>query len=152
MIDTVTDHDNLIASLTLTTAGCVATVLAAFSPLVLLDADWSALDSYVGAGLGGLWTITILAGAIAIASFAGLRGRLDSPTATAVGVGAGLIMLIVAVMWAIFVEAALVDELAATSRIDRPRDWFTYHRWAVVSLAAIAPIASLWGAVRASLL
>lgn len=114
-------------------------------PLLYLDeAPTASLHAYASGGLGGVWVIAGFGLILAIVFLAAATGRSDPATVAGVGLGAGIILVIVAALWAFSVSTADVAAISAD-------DWFRYHRWIVVALAAGPAVTSLWAAVQQDL-
>lgn len=119
----------------------VAIAALLLAPVVAIDAEWHAIQLYLGGTLGGLWVVAGLGAVVAIVALAGATGRTDPVLAASIVLGMGTILLVVAVAWALGVDGALVEELS-------PATWFAYHRFGVVVLAAAIPASGLWAAKR----
>ncbi len=125
--------------------GCLATVMIALLPLAVIDAEWASLSLYFEAGLGGLWVVIALSLILAVVLQAGRSERTDPALAIGIGLGAGIVLIIATVWWAISVDAQLVAELS-------PEPWFASHRVLLVLLTVSIPTSCLWAAMRVDLL
>lgn len=132
---------------------CVIGILAALSglvvaalPLVYLSSTPVAnLRTYASGGFGGLWVVAGLSLVLLIVFLAGATERTDLATVAGIALGAGVMLLLVATIWAIDVGQPAIRAISAD-------DWFRNHRWYVVGVSTLPSIVGLWMATRYELL
>jgi hypothetical protein len=116
-------------------AGCVAVLAALFAPFVLIDEPGTGLGIYYAAGpVGGGGSVGFLALLSIVAFLAGRRGRTDRETAAGVALVVGVGVLATALLWAVNVDQEVVFSF--------PAAWMGWHRWAVVAVATVPPLAA----------
>lgn len=115
--------------------GTVASVLVVF--LVALPyaiGTTSAVAAYYDAGLVGPQYFGIAAAVTAVVFRAARTDRTDPATAAGTALAFGLVLALLAVLWAVGPEPAAVGGVTTA-------DWFDHHRW-LLALAALAVPAS----------
>lgn len=126
--------------------GAVATLAIILAPAVVADfTEPDAIRLYYGFGIGGLWALAAIAAVLAIVFAAAWTGRTDDVFAASVGFGGGIVMILVAAVWAASVDQAVVEAIT-------PAAWIALHRWLVVLVTLVPAIASLWLARQRNLL
>jgi uncharacterized membrane protein len=113
----------------------VAVVVAPF--LVLPPSESAGLSTYYASGIAGGYGVGLLA-LVALVAFAGGRQRRTEPDTVAgatlvVGVG----MVVLALQWALAVDAEVLQSITTAA-------WMADHRWVLVGLSALVPVASGW--------
>lgn len=118
--------------------GTLAVVAVAAAPYVgLPSAEGSGLGVYYGFGVVGPWGVTLLALPAAIAFAAGRQDRTPPETAAGATLGLGAAMLLLAVQWAVAVDADVVVQIGTA-------DWLEHHRWLFVAATAVVPASAAW--------
>ncbi|MCL9813974.1 DUF7548 family protein [Natranaeroarchaeum aerophilus] len=131
---------------TLGIAACVLIlVLVALPYLLLSEAGAGGIAAYYDHGGVGLWVVTILTTVALVAFAAGRQGRSDPVMMAGATLVFGLFILGSTLVWALSVPAAFVQQLGTET-------WLGYHRWALVGLSALVPIAGVWYAVTLDVL
>jgi hypothetical protein len=116
-------------------AGCVAVVVALLAPFALISEPGTGLGIYYSAGpVGGGGSVGFLSLLAVVAFLAGRRGRTDRQTAAGIALVVGLGVLGTALLWATNVDQQVVFSF--------PAAWMGWHRWLVVAVAAIPPLAA----------
>lgn len=123
------------------TAGIVAsavTVLVVFVPFVLLtSSEIQGLQTYYSYGVVGPWAVALL-GLLSIVAFAaGREERSDPVTIAGATLVFGLAAAAIALIWALSVPEALVQQIGTAA-------WLAYHRWLLVGAAAAAFASAAW--------
>ncbi len=132
---------------------CVIGILSALTGLVVaalpLVYFWSTplanLRIYASAGFGGLWVVAGLSLVLLVVFLAGVTERIDIATVAGIALGVGVMLLLVATIWAIDVGQPAIRAIS-------PDDWFRTHRWYVLGISTLPIAVSLWMAVRYELL
>ncbi len=122
-------------------AGCLGTLAGVLAPVVLADASWAVIRTYLAQGIVGLWASAVLAAVLGVVFLAGLTGRRDPVSVASIGLGAGCILVLATAHWALVIDASLVYELQAG-------DVFRWHRWLTLASGLAIPLASAWASVR----
>ena len=122
------------------TVGIVGALLAAvlvLAPYALPEAGTAEIAAYYDYGIAGPWLV-LVCGLLAVVAFAsGRQGRTPHDTAAGAGLALGVAMFLFGGLWATAVPIEAVRPVT-------PNWWFEYHRWAVVAIAVIVPVAAGW--------
>lgn len=130
-------------------AACLATLLLAVAPLVLVR-ETAAVTAYYAAGTLTPWATALLALVAVIAFAAGRAGRTDPATAAGAGLALGLFAAVVAVLWALTVPASVAQQFGTAS--SALAAFLSWHRF-LLALAAVAiPGSAAWWARALGLL
>jgi hypothetical protein len=116
------------------TAGCVAVVVSLALPYVAASGWGTALGQYYAAGPLGVWGLVFFALVGIVVFLAGVRGRTDPTTAAGIALAIGVVALLIALVWAL---SASLEPL-----FGYPGSWITDHRWIVVAVTAVVPLAA----------
>lgn len=123
---------------TLGIVACLLVIVTVAAPYVLLsDAGAGGLPAYYDHGPVGPWVVTLLAIVALVAFAAGREERSDPLIIAGATLVMGLFIVGTATLWALSVPTAFVQQLGTES-------WLEYHRWALVTTAALVPIAGGW--------
>jgi len=116
--------------------GCLLYLLALAVPYFLVETT-SAVGAYYGQGAlsPAVPAVFALVGIIVLA--AGREGRTDPSLAAGAGLVLGLFILGLSLVWATTVPVSLVLGLTEAAIIE-------YHRWSVVTVAALIPLGAAW--------
>ena len=120
-------------------AACLALIAAVFGPYLLGigDTPGTTAAAYYGSGPFGLYAVAFLALLSVVAFLAGTRGSADPGVAAGVATVLGTGVLAGAGLWALAVNPAVLNSFPPGY------SWLTYHRWAVVAVAAVVPVCAL---------
>lgn len=113
--------------------GCLAVLLAMAAPYLLVSDPGTGLPVYYRAGPVGAGVVGFLALLSVVVFLAGRRGRTDPPTAAGIALVVGVAMVLLAVLWALSVPPEIAFGF--------PAAWMGWHRWAVVALTVVVPVA-----------
>jgi len=114
--------------------GCLAVVVTLALPY-LAASDWGAqLGQYYTAGPLGVGAVLFFALVGAVVFLAGARGRTDPTTAAGISLALGIVALLVALLWAVSVSLQPLFGF--------PASWIVDHRWYVVAVTAVIPLAA----------
>ncbi|WP_248896763.1 DUF7548 family protein [Haloplanus halobius] len=115
-------------------AGCLAVVVVLGLPYALFPAWGAELGQYYAAGPLGVGAALFFVLVDIVVFLAGTRGRADPTTAAGIALTLGVVALLVTLSWAL---SASLDPLFGF-----PASWITDHRWIVVALTAVVPVAA----------
>lgn len=121
-------------------AGVAVSLLAALVvllPYTLPDATTPTIGTYYGYGLLGGWSVLIVALVSVVVFASGSQRRTDPDVVAGAVLVLSLFALGLAAYWALAVPYGVVVEIT-------PRDWFAYHRWALVGLTVVMVVVSAW--------
>lgn len=129
--------------------GIVASLLVVVMLVIpyLIVADGAAVSSYYGSGTPTPWAAGLMALAGIIIFAAGLKDRTDPETAAGAGVGLGLVVFLIALLWAVTVPAEVPLQLATDDPLFGPLTTgvvLEYHRWALAAVSTLVPVAGVW--------
>jgi hypothetical protein len=121
------------------TAGAVVSLLLAvvvFAPAVLVTEPNVGVGEYYAAGPVGVSVVGFLGLLSVVVFLAGKQGRTDEATVAGLTLVTGVAMLAFALTWALSLDPTLVFSF--------PQEyaWIANHRWVVVALAAVVPMAA----------
>jgi hypothetical protein len=124
--------------------GCVLYLLALAVPYGLVETA-SAVGAYYGSGalsplLPGVFALVCI-----IVLAAGREGRSDPSVAAGAGIGMGVFVVALSVLWAVTVPESLVLGLTESTLME-------YHRWGVVLASVLIPFGGTWFARALDLL
>ncbi|WP_435360295.1 DUF7548 family protein [Haloarchaeobius sp. DFWS5] len=123
------------------TVGIVAALtflVAIFFPYVTLSsASVSALGTYYGFGPVGPPYLSLFALVVLVVFAAGREGRTEPDLAAGVTLVVGLATAGLTFLWAIAVSGDVVSSIGTET-------WLSYHRWAVLAVALVLPVAATW--------
>ncbi|WP_336136448.1 DUF7548 family protein [Natronomonas amylolytica] len=112
-----------------------------------LVVDSAAVSSYYGAGTPTPWAAGLMALASVIIFAAGLKDRTDPETAAGAGVGLGLVVFLIALLWAVTVPSEVPLQLATDDPLVGPLTTgvvLEYHRWVLAAVSVLVPVAGGW--------
>lgn len=99
-----------------------------------------AVGRYYGVTFVGPWLLVVFGSVVAFAFVGTMQDRADALTVAGVTLGLGIVMTLIAAVWAFSVPGGLV---AGLSRVDL----LAYHRWAVVGVTLVVPASAIWYAM-----
>jgi len=114
--------------------GCLAVVVTLALPYLVSTGWGSQLGRYYAAGPLGVGAVLFLALVGVVVFLAGARGRTDASTAAGISLALGVVALLVALLWAMSVSLQPLFGF--------PASWITDHRWYVVAVTTIIPVAA----------
>ena len=114
--------------------GCLAVVVTLALPYLVSTGWGSQLGRYYAAGPIGVGAVLFFALVGVVVFLAGARGRTDATTAAGISLALGVVALLVALLWAMSVSLQPLFGF--------PASWITDHRWYVVAVTAIVPVAA----------
>lgn len=124
-------------------------------PYALVD-DPGGVSTYYASGALTPWIAGLLALVSVVVFAAGRQGRTDPVTAAGVGLGFGVVVLLVTLVWALTVPASvplqlttaepIIGELLTTGTV------LEYHRWLLALVGALPAAAGAWYARALGLL
>lgn len=115
------------------TGASVAVILLAAVPYVFGSA--SSVGAYYEAGIVGPQYFGIAAAVTAIVFRAARTARSDPATAAGTTLAFGGILALLALVWAVSPDPAVVGGVHTA-------DWFDYHRWLLAFAAVLVPISA----------
>jgi hypothetical protein len=121
------------------TVGAVASLLLAvvvFAPAVAVTEPNVGLAEYYAAGPVGVSVVGFLGLLSVVVFLAGKQGRTDPATIAGLTLVMGVAMLAFALTWALSLDPTLVFSFP------QQYAWIENHRWVVVTVAAIVPMAA----------
>lgn len=129
--------------------GIVASLLVVAVLVVpyLVVSDGAAISSYYAAGTPTPWAAGLMALAGIIIFAAGLKDRTDPETAAGAGVGLGVVVFLISLLWAVTVPSEVPLQLVTDDPLFGPLTTGTvleYHRWVLAVVAALVPVAGGW--------
>ena len=114
--------------------GCLAVVVTLALPYLVSTGWGSQLGRYYAAGPLGVGAVFFFALVGIVVFLAGARGRTDASTAAGISLALGVVALLVALLWAMSVSLQPLFGF--------PASWITDHRWYVVAVTSIIPVAA----------
>ena len=121
---------------------CVALLLSLIVPYVVLpETTHAGLGVYYEQGWFGPLVIGAFAAVAVVAFGAALRNRADPATIAGASLVLGTFLLVMSFQWALAVPDEFVRSISNEA-------WLEYHRWLVVTLAAVV-LGSAGGYARA---
>lgn len=132
----------------------LAVVAVLVVPYLVVD-EGASVSTYYAAGVLTPWAVGVLALVAVIVFAAGRERRTDPEMAAGVGLGLGLVMFVVAVIWAVTVDATIPLQLTADDPIVGPLTTgvvLEYHRWAFALVTFATTVAGGWYARALGLL
>lgn len=134
---------------------CAGFVLLLLVPYALVD-DPGGVSTYYTAGTLTPWASGLVALVAIVAFAAGREDRTAPETAAGAGLGFGVVVLLLTLLWAVTLPAAvplqlttdepLVGELLTTGTV------LEYHRWVLTAVGALPAVAGAWYARSLGLL
>jgi hypothetical protein len=126
---------------------CLAVIVAAILPYVLLPEDASAgLGLYYNAGAFGPTIVAVFAAVNVVVLGAGLGQRSDPVTVAGAALVIGLFMTLMSIEWLVSLPddaiagiAAVPDDPDATIRVPL---WLEYHRWAILACSVLVALSA----------
>jgi hypothetical protein len=136
--------DDLRLAPTVGIVGCVLYLLALAVPYGLVETT-SAVGAYYSSGalsplLPGVFALVCI-----IVLAAGREGRSDPSVAAGAGIGMGVFIVALSVLWAVTVPESLVLGLTESTLME-------HHRWGVVLAGVLIPLGGTWFARALDLL
>lgn len=115
-------------------AACLAVVGAVVAPYFVapFTSVSAYYDSAVGPPIVGIFAIVAL-----LAFAAGRNGRTDPATAAGAALGIGVIVTMLAVVWAVSVPQHVVLQLSRAAALES-------HRWVLVVVSLAVPVTAAW--------
>ena len=117
---------------------CLALLAALAVPYLV--ATTTAVGTYYESGVPGAYGVAAVTMLSFVAFWLELAGRVDAATAAGALLGFGLLLVVLAVLWATTVPSEVVMGLSTV-------DEMAYHRWLVVALAGLIALVGGWNAV-----
>jgi hypothetical protein len=118
--------------------GTLAVAAVAVAPYVALPpSESTGLSVYYDFGFVGPWGVALLALVAGIAFAAGRQDRTPAETAAGATLGLGVVMVLLALQWALAVDGSVVLQLGTA-------DWLQHHRWAFVAVTLLVPASAAW--------
>lgn len=143
------------AAPTLGVVACVGYVLLLLVPYPIAD-DPGGVSTYYTAGTLTPWAGGLLALVAIVVFAAGREDRTAPETAAGAGLGFGVVVLLITLLWAVTLPAEvplqlttdepLVGELLTTGTV------LAYHRWVLAAVGALPAAAGAWYARSLGLL
>ncbi|MDS0293271.1 DUF7548 family protein [Halogeometricum luteum] len=121
------------------TAGAVASLLLAvvvFAPALLVSAGSGLVADYYASGPAGVSVVGFLGLLSVVVFLAGAQERTEPATVAGLTLVLGVAMLALALLWALSVDQTLLFSFPAEYA------WIENHRWAVVAVCAVIPVAA----------
>jgi hypothetical protein len=140
------------------TLGIVSSLLVVALLVVpyLVVEQGTAVSGYYGAGTGTPWAAGLMALVAVIVFAAGREERTDPETAAGAGLGLGVVVCLVSVMWALTVPAEVPLQLTTDEQLLgtllTTGTVIEYHRWLLALASILVPAAGVWYARTLGLL
>ena len=115
---------------------CLLLVCVAAAPFVLIDEQRQLVASYYAAGPLGLAVVIFLAVLGVVIFLSSVRGRADALLVAGIMLVVGLTMFLLTALWAVSLDAELVDQFLVA------HPWMASHSWATVGLGGLVAAAS----------
>ena len=119
--------------------GAVASLLLAvvvFAPALFVSAQSGLVADYYASGPVGVSIVGFLGLLSVVVFLAGAQDRTAPATVAGLTLVLGVAMLALALLWALTVDRTLLFSFPARYA------WIANHRWAVVAVAALVPVAA----------
>ncbi|WP_225334348.1 DUF7548 family protein [Halomicrobium urmianum] len=114
----------------------LAVLVALLAPFLAVE-QGSAVGTYYGAGAVNGLSVGLFAAVALVAFAAGREGRSAPDTIAGVTIVLGLFAAVMGLLWAFTVPQSLVTQLTTAT-------WLNSHRWLVVALTIVIPVAAGW--------
>lgn len=121
------------------TVGAVASLLLAvvvFVPALVVSTEGTVVADYYASGPVGVSVVGFLALLSVVVFLAGAQERTEPATVAGLTLVLGLAMLAFSLLWALSVDQTLLFSFPSRYA------WIENHRWAVLLLAAVIPVAA----------
>jgi hypothetical protein len=118
---------------------CLAAVALVVAPYLVVDS--LAVGTYYDAAVLGPWLVALFGVVAAIVLLAGVQGRTDDATVAGASLVFGVVMVLIAAIWAFSVPEGLVEQLGQVEAL-------AYHRWALLAVSLFVPASAAWYAAE----